>query len=118
LVVFGSSVNLWYTVINVIEAVTGAMLLRKFLPWYNPLQNLSDWIRLAISSALIPPLLGGILVCLLVPTDNLVRTFMLWVLSEAIGALALVPIGVLFKPHYLLRHRKPQLLLKPWQPWP
>ncbi|MDU4996470.1 MAG: diguanylate cyclase [Enterobacteriaceae bacterium] len=129
-----SSVNIWYTVINVIEAVTGAMLLRKFLPWYNPLQNLSDWIRLAISSALIPPLLGGILVCLLVPTDNLVRTFMLWVLSEAIGALALVPIGVLFKPHYLLRHRKPQLLLETlatlavtlclswlamtWLPWP
>lgn len=107
-----SSLNLWYTVINVIEAVTGAILLRKLLPWYNPLQNLSDWARLAIGSALIPPLLGGILVCLLVHSDNLVRTFLVWVLSEAIGALALIPIGILFKPHYLLRHRKPQLLLE------
>jgi integral membrane sensor domain MASE1 len=35
------------------------MLLRKFLPWYNPLQNLNDWIRLAIGSALIPPCWAG-----------------------------------------------------------
>lgn len=107
-----SSLNLWYTAINIVEAVTGAILLRKFLPWYNPLQNLNDWIRLAVGSALIPPLLGGILVCLLVPTDNLLRTFLIWVLSEAIGALALVPLGLLFKPHYLVRHRKPQLLFE------
>lgn len=33
-------------------------------------------------------------------------------LSEAIGALALVPLGLLFKPHYLLRHRDPRLLLE------
>jgi diguanylate cyclase (GGDEF)-like protein/PAS domain S-box-containing protein len=107
-----SSINLWYTVINIIEAVTGAILLRKLLPWYNPLQNLNDWVKLAIGSALIPPLLGGILVCLFTSTDNIVRTFLVWVLSESIGALALVPIGLLFKPHYLLRHRKPQLLLE------
>ncbi|MGE9627198.1 MASE1 domain-containing protein, partial [Escherichia coli] len=29
-----------------------------------------------------------------------------------IGALALVPLGLLFKPHYLLRHRDPRLLLE------
>jgi integral membrane sensor domain MASE1 len=56
------------------------------------------------------------------------------VLSEAIGALALVPLGLLFKPHYLLRHRDPRLLLETlttlavtlalswaaitWLPWP
>ncbi|MGK0603626.1 MASE1 domain-containing protein, partial [Yokenella regensburgei] len=58
----------------------------------------------------------------------------IWVLSEAIGALALVPLGLLFKPHYLLRHRDPRLLLETlvtlavtlalsylsmlWLPWP
>ncbi|WP_437887493.1 diguanylate cyclase [Phytobacter sp. V91] len=107
-----ASINLWYTLINIVEAVTGAILLRKLLPWYNPLQNLNDWVKLAIGSALIPPLLGGVLVCLLVGSDNIVRTFLVWVLSESIGALALVPIGLLFKPHYLLRHRKPQLLFE------
>ncbi|MDF2777335.1 MAG: hypothetical protein K0S90_858, partial [Enterobacteriaceae bacterium] len=105
-------INLWYPGINIIEALTGAVLLRKMLPWYNPLQNLSDWIRLTIGSAVIPPLLGGVLICLVSGSENLLRTFMIWVLSESIGALALVPLGLMFKLHYLLRHRKPQLLLE------
>lgn len=107
-----SEINLWYTAINAVEAVTGAILLRKMLPWYNPLQNLNDWIKLTLGSAVIPPLLGGALVYLLIDTENPLRAFMLWVLSESVGALALVPLGLLFKLHYLLRHRKPQLLLE------
>lgn len=64
------SINLTYTLINVVEAFTGALLLRKLLPWYNPLQNLNDWIRVAIGSAVIPPLVGGVLVSLLAPALN------------------------------------------------
>ncbi len=110
-------VDLRYTAINIVEAVIGAILLRKLLPSYNPLQNLNDWVRLAIGSALIPPLIGGLLACIVVPGDNLLRTFLVWVLSESIGALALVPLGLLFKAHYLLRHRKPQLLLETLATW-
>ncbi|XTZ39797.1 diguanylate cyclase [Salmonella enterica] len=106
------NLNLWYTAINVIEAAIGAVLLRKLLPWYNPLQNLADWLRLAFASAIVPPLIGGALVLMLVPPENALRTFLIWVLSEAIAALALVPLGLLFKPHYLLRHRNPQLLVE------
>ncbi len=47
-----------WTTINIVEAVVGAVLLRKLLPWYNPLQNLADWLRLALGSAIVPPLLG------------------------------------------------------------
>lgn len=47
-----------WTTINIVEAVVGAVLLRKLLPWYNPLQNLADWLRLAFGSAIVPPLLG------------------------------------------------------------
>ena len=128
------SLNLVYTFVNIIEACVGALLLRKLLPWYNPLQNLNDWIRLAVCSALIPPLVGGVLVYLLVPNAEPLRNFLIWVLSESIGALALVPLGLLFKPHYLLRHRNPKLLLETlvttvitlvlcwaaitWLPWP
>ncbi|WP_253383793.1 diguanylate cyclase [unidentified bacterial endosymbiont] len=128
------SISLIYTFVNVVEACTGALLLRKLLPWYNPLQNLNDWIRLAIGSALIPPLLGGILVHFLLPGPEPLHNFMVWVLSESIGALALVPLGLLFKPHYLLRHRDPKLLVETlvtmavtlflcwaaitWLPWP
>lgn len=104
--------NLIYSGINIIEAVVGGLLLRKLLPHYNPLQNLHDWIRLAIGGALIPPLVGGLMVYLLVPNDNPLQSFIIWTLSEAIGALALVPLGLLFKPHYLLRHRDPRLLLE------
>lgn len=107
-----STLNFTYTAINIIEAAVGAMLLRKLLPWYNPLQNLNDWIRLAFGSAVIPPLLGGILVWLLAPNETPLKAFLIWVLSESIGALALVPLGLLFKPHYLLRHRNPRLLLE------
>ncbi|UWM62756.1 diguanylate cyclase [Enterobacter sp. CP102] len=129
-----SGVGLAYTAINVIEACIGALLLRKLLPWYNPLQNLNDWVRLAIGSALIPPLVGGVLVHFIVPSPEPLRNFLVWVLSESIGALALVPLGLLFKPHYLLRHRDPRLLLETlvtmaitlvlswvaitWLPWP
>ena len=53
-----SSLNMTWTTINIVEAVVGAVLLRKLLPWYNPLQNLVDWLRLALGSAIVPPLLG------------------------------------------------------------
>lgn len=65
--VLTGAVSLIYPAVNVIEAVIGALFLRKWLPWYNPLQNLNDWIRVAIGSALVPPLMGGILVSLLAP---------------------------------------------------
>jgi diguanylate cyclase (GGDEF)-like protein/PAS domain S-box-containing protein len=129
-----SSLNIVYPVINAVEAVIGAVLLRKFLPRYNPLQNLHDWIRLALASAVVPPLAGGVLVLLLGPSEQPLHTFLVWVLSEAIGALALVPLGLLYKNHYLLRHRNPRLLLESlltlavtlalsamamlWLPWP
>ncbi|MCS2154953.1 diguanylate cyclase [Scandinavium goeteborgense] len=129
-----SSLNLIYPAINAIEAALGAVLLRKFLPGYNPLQNLHDWVRLAVSSAIVPPLVGGLLVLLFAPAEHPLHTFLVWVLSESIGALALVPLGLLYKNHYLLRHRKPRLLLETmltlavtlalsamamlWLPWP
>ncbi|EAQ7630185.1 diguanylate cyclase [Salmonella enterica] len=107
-----ASLNFSWTAINIIEAATGAILLRKLLPRYNPLQNLNDWFRLAIGSAVIPPLLGGMLFWLIAPEAVASKAFLIWVLSEAIGALTLVPLGLLFKPHYLLRHRDPHLLLE------
>ncbi|SUG30056.1 PAS domain-containing protein [Salmonella enterica subsp. arizonae] len=107
-----ASLNFSWMAINIIEAVTGALLLRKLLPRYNPLQNLNDWFRLAIGSAVIPPLLGGLLFWLMAPEAVASKASLIWVLSEAIGALALAPLGLLFKPHYLLRHRDPHLLLE------
>ncbi|EOL9022678.1 diguanylate cyclase [Cronobacter dublinensis] len=99
-----------YTVINIIEALVGATLLRKLLPWYNPLKNLNNWLRLALASAVVPPLVGGCLLAAISEHEVTLRVFLVWILSETIGALALVPLGLLFKARYLLRHRSPRLL--------
>lgn len=61
---------------------------------------------------MIPPLLGGLLFWFIAPETVVPKAFLIWVLSEAIGALAVVPLGLLFKPYYLLRHRDPHLLLE------
>lgn len=76
-----ASLNFSWTAINIIEAATGAILLRKLLPSYNPLQNLNDWFRLAIGSAVIPPLLGGLLFWLIAPEAVASKAFLIWVLS-------------------------------------
>ncbi|HFZ8994105.1 TPA: diguanylate cyclase [Citrobacter freundii] len=104
-----AELNFSWLLINVIEALAGAALLRKWLPLYNPLQNLNDWIRLAVGGAIIPPLLGGALLYLLTPEHASLKAFMTWVLSESIGTLMLVPPGLLVKARYLRRHRNPRL---------
>ncbi|XNM81298.1 MASE1 domain-containing protein [Escherichia coli] len=106
-----SSLNMTWTTINIVEAVVGAVLLRKLLPWYNPLQNLADWLRLALAAPLFR-LCWGAFCC---PADARRRSsqgiFDMGTV-RMIGALALVPLGLLFKPHYLLRHRNPRLLFE------
>ncbi len=104
--------NLLYAALNVLEAALGALLLGRLLPQRNPLQNLSSWVRLAIGGAVIPPLVGGLLLVILTENTQPVRTLFMWILSESIGALSLIPLGLLFKAHYLLRHRDPRLLLE------
>ncbi len=54
-----SSLNMTWTTINIVEAVVGAVLLRKLLPWYNPLQNLADWLRLALGQRHCSASVGG-----------------------------------------------------------
>ncbi len=109
-----NEINLGYSAINIIEALLGASLLRRLLPQHNPLQNLNSWVRLVVGSAIIPPLVGGLLAVWLegMSGANVARTFFIWVLSETIGSLALVPTALLFKPAYLLRYKNPKLLLE------
>ncbi|MDI7688372.1 MASE1 domain-containing protein, partial [Cronobacter malonaticus] len=89
--------ELSYTAINIVEALVGAVLLRKLLPWYNPLKNLNNWLRLAFASAVVPPLVGCFLLTALSDGHVTLRLALVWILSETIGALALVPLGLLFK---------------------
>ncbi|NIY46175.1 diguanylate cyclase [Cedecea colo] len=107
-------INLFFTVINVIQALMTATLMRRFLPAQQPLQNLNDWMRLAFYSAVVPPIVSGLLVVWLAGPegDGAAKMFFVWVLSEAIGALALLPAGLLIKPRYFWRPYNQKLLLE------
>ena len=109
-----NEINLGYTAINIIEALLGASLMRRMLPQHNPLQNLNNWVRLVICSAIIPPIIGGVLAVWLdgAGIGSFVKTFFVWTLSETIAALAFVPTALLFKPDALLRHKNPKLLIE------
>lgn len=106
-----SAVTLTYPAINILEALVGALLLRRWLVLDNPLQNLVDWTRMAIACALVPALLGGVLVSSLSPGANVLQTLVVWVLAEATGALAVVPIGLLLKARFVTRYQNTALLV-------
>jgi diguanylate cyclase (GGDEF)-like protein/PAS domain S-box-containing protein len=109
-----NQINIGFTAINIIEAILGASLMRRTLPQHNPLQNLNNWVRLVICSAIIPPVIGGVLAVWLDGSGagNFVKTFFVWTLSETIAALAFVPTALLFKPNYLLRYKNLKLLFE------
>lgn len=109
-----NEINPGFTAINIVEALMGAVLMRRFLAPDNPLQNLNSWVRLSLCSAVIPPIIGGALAIWLTGAESgtETKTFFVWVLSEAIGAMALLPTGLLFKPRYLLSTRHPKQLLE------
>lgn len=106
-----STVTLWYPLIDVLEALVGALLLRRWLVFDNPLRNLRDWARMAIACALVPPLLGGILIGGLIPGENTLQTLLTWIVAEATGALALVPLGLLLNAQFFQSYRNTRQLL-------
>lgn len=109
-----NKMNPGLTAINICEALLAAVLMRRFLSAKNPLQNLNSWARMVFCSAVLPPIFGGLLALWLAGPEagNVAKAFFVWVLSESIGAMALLPIGLLIKPHHLLRHRNPKLFFE------
>lgn len=103
-----ASLALCFPVLNLVEALIGAALLRRWLALANPLKNLQDWTRMAIASALLPPLVGGVVIGIGEPDASAWQTLLVWTLAEASGALALVPLGLLLPAPLLRRayHRK------------
>lgn len=95
-----SMISLVFTAINVIEAVVGALLLRRLLPEGNPLTSLNDWGKMLLCGTVVPSLLGGLLASPFASAIDLpaVKLFSIWVSAEVVGTLAFLPIGLLFKP--------------------
>lgn len=98
-------IKLAFDIINIIEALTGALLLRRFLPQENPLSSLNDWIKMILCGTIIPPLVGGILATFVMLSANMPATkgFFIWLSSGAVGTLALLPVGLLYQPGILSR---------------
>lgn len=100
-----SIVELAFSTINVIEALVGALLLRRLLPTENPLASLNDWMKMMLCGTVIPQILGSTLVILLLNSVDLpvAEIFFTWLSSEAVGTLALLPVCLLFKPSMFFR---------------
>lgn len=98
-----SLVSFTFTLIHVIEALAGALLLRRLLPADNPLASLNDWGKMLLCGTVIPSVLGGILASPLAGAIDLsaIKLFSIWVSADAVGILAFLPIGLLFKPSAL-----------------
>ena len=103
--------GLLHPLTNLMEALVGALLLRRWLNLDNPLRNLRHWTQMAIATALIPPFLSGIVVASLTPGGNAFQTLLVWMLSDASGALALVPLGMLIRADYFQRYRNRTVLM-------
>lgn len=89
--------NLKFTLLNLIQAGVGGMLLRALLDRRTPLDSLSDWARLVLSVGIMTPVLGGLLALwtLQVSGQASFPFFYTWVISEIIGMLVLGPMLLL-----------------------
>ncbi|CNI89245.1 MULTISPECIES: diguanylate cyclase [Yersinia] len=90
------------TIINLAESATGAWLLRKFLQPKDPLNNLFSWLKFSICTVVIVPLLSGLAAAWYLSPQNgyFMHVLTVWFMSEAIGMLALGPVGLLYRRGY------------------
>lgn len=89
--------NLKFTLLNVLQAMVGGLLLRALLKRHAPLNALHDWLRFVLSVGIITPLVGGLLALwmLNISSHGTLSFFSTWVISEIIGMLALGPVLLL-----------------------
>ncbi|WP_145482340.1 diguanylate cyclase [Yersinia aldovae] len=90
------------TLINLAESTVGAWLLRKLLHPKDPLNNLFSWLKFSVCTVIIVPLLSGLAAAwyLAPQSGEFIQVFTVWFMSEAIGMLALGPVGLLYRRGY------------------
>lgn len=106
--VFGASLaNVKFPLINVAQAIVGGSLLRMMLDRQSPLGSLRSWSKMMVTVGLFTPLLGGLLATFVLNISGHAsfRFFSTWVISEAIGMLALGPVCLLWKNDYFQKAR-------------
>lgn len=90
------------TAINLAESTVGAWLLRRFLQPKDPLNNLFSWLKFSICTVIVVPLLSGLAAAWYLSPQNgsFTQVLTVWFMSEAIGMLALGPVGLLYRRGY------------------
>ncbi|MDN0105149.1 diguanylate cyclase [Yersinia bercovieri] len=90
------------TLINLAESAAGAWLLRRFLQPKDPLNSLFSWLKFSICTVIVVPLMSGLAAAWYLAPDNgsFGQVFTVWFMSEAIGMLALGPVGLLYRRGY------------------
>ncbi|WP_145932063.1 diguanylate cyclase [Yersinia bercovieri] len=90
------------TLINLAESAAGAWLLRRFLQPKDPLNSLFSWLKFSICTVIVVPLMSGLAAAWYLAPDNgsFGQVFTVWFMSEAIGMLALGPLGLLYRRGY------------------
>lgn len=107
LVIGPSLSSVKFPLINVVQAIVGGSLLRVMLDRQSPLGSLLSWSKMMVTVGLFTPLLGGLLATWLLNMSGHAsfRFFFTWVISEAIGMLALGPVCLLWKNDYFQKAR-------------
>lgn len=99
LIVIGPALsNVKFSLLNMLQAILGGLMLRALLNRKNPLNSLPDWTRFAVSAGLIAPLLGGMVALWMLHVGDRASLpfFSTWVISEMIGVLAIGPVLLLW----------------------
>lgn len=98
-ILFGFS---WFPVklslINIVEAIVSILILKRVLPAKDPLDSLANWLKFVVCAVIFTPLFSALLAATLVPVlgEGFWQPFTTWFISEAIGVLALAPIGLIY----------------------
>lgn len=113
-VLFGFS---WFpvklTMINLLEATVCSLLLRRVLHPEDPLNGLASWLKFVVCAVIFTPMFSALLAAALVPEpgETFWQPFSTWFISEAIGVLALAPLGLVYRRSMLKTLNLFELLL-------
>ncbi|MHA7845837.1 diguanylate cyclase [Serratia sp. D1N4] len=113
-ILFGFS---WFpvklTLINLLEAAICTLLLHRVLQPTDPLNGLASWLKFVVCAVIFTPMFSALLAVSWVPQpgQSFLQSFSTWFISEAIGVLALTPIGLVYRRSMLKTLNELELLV-------
>lgn len=101
------------TLINLLEATVCTLLLRRVLQPADPLNGLASWLKFVICAVIFTPMFSALLATswTIQLGQSFWQSFSTWFISEAVGVLALAPIGLVYRRSMLKTLNLVELLL-------